>query len=56
MRAGVAKGEKAAPGELLKRKPGYACAIAKNDFFFTQDEERIERSVNDLRKAGLPEE
>ena len=47
---------KAALAELLKRKPGYTSTIAKDDFFFTQDEERIERSVNGLRKAGLPEE
>ena len=41
--------------ELLKRKPGYTCAIARDDFFFARNDELIERAVDGLRKAGLPE-
>jgi TolB-like protein/Tfp pilus assembly protein PilF len=46
---------KAACVGLLERKPRYTCAIARDDFFFTRDEELVEQTIAGLRKAGLPE-
>ena len=52
---GQADHAKAALAELLKYKPGYTCAVARDDFFFTRNNEIVERAVDGLRKAGLPE-
>ena len=46
---------RASIAELLRRKPVYSCAYASNDLFFCADEALIERFVEGLRRAGLPE-
>jgi TolB-like protein/Tfp pilus assembly protein PilF len=51
---GQADYAKAALAELLKYRPGYTCAVARDDFFFTRNNEIVERAVDGLRKAGLP--
>ncbi len=44
-----------AVAELLQRHPAYSVAAAHGDFFFCRDEARIERFLEGLRRAGVPE-
>jgi TolB-like protein len=41
--------------ELMRRQPGYTLATARSDFFFCGDATLIERCVEGLRRAGVPE-
>jgi tetratricopeptide (TPR) repeat protein len=41
--------------ELMRRKPAYTCADGRHDLFFCADQAMIERFVDGLRRAGLPE-
>lgn len=41
--------------ELLRRKPGYDCTYARGDFFFCANDALVERFVEGLRRAGVPE-
>jgi TolB-like protein/cytochrome c-type biogenesis protein CcmH/NrfG len=45
-----------AVAELRERAPGYTTGTARGDFFFCRDEARIERFVDGLRRAGLPDD
>ena len=40
---------------LLQRYPGYSLATARSDFFFCGDSDLVERFLQGLRRAGLPE-
>ena len=40
---------------LLQRYPGYTIATARSDFFFCGDRDLVERFLEGLRRAGLPE-
>ena len=40
---------------LLQRYPGYSAATARSDFFFCGDSDLVERFLEGLRLAGLPE-
>ena len=40
---------------LLERYPGYAVATARSDFFFCGDHNLVERYLEGLRRAGVPE-
>jgi hypothetical protein len=40
---------------LLQRYPGYNVATARSDFFFCGDSDLVERFLEGLRRAGLPE-
>jgi TolB-like protein len=40
---------------LLQRYPGYSIATARSDFFFCGDIDLVERFLDGLRHAGLPE-
>jgi TolB-like protein/class 3 adenylate cyclase/Tfp pilus assembly protein PilF len=40
---------------LLQRYPGYSVATARSDFFFCGDSDLVERFLDGLRHAGLPE-
>jgi TolB-like protein/Tfp pilus assembly protein PilF len=44
-----------AVAELRRRYPEYTIAAARADFFFCRDPARIERFVEGLRRAGVPE-
>ncbi|WP_270936769.1 winged helix-turn-helix domain-containing tetratricopeptide repeat protein [Falsiroseomonas oryzae] len=44
-----------AVADLLARHPGYCTDAARADFFFCRDAERVERFVEGLRRAGVPE-
>jgi hypothetical protein len=44
-----------AVADLLARHPDYTTAVARSDFFFCRDTARIERFVEGLRRAGVPE-
>jgi TolB-like protein/Tfp pilus assembly protein PilF len=44
-----------AVAELLARNPGYTTETARSDFFFCRDAERVERFIEGLRRAGVPE-
>ncbi|HEV7268377.1 MAG TPA: tetratricopeptide repeat protein [Falsiroseomonas sp.] len=44
-----------AVAELRRRYPEYTIAAARADFFFCRDAARIERFVEGLRRAGVPE-
>jgi TolB-like protein len=41
--------------ELMRRAPGYTLATTRSDFFFCGDVALIERCVEGLRRAGVPE-
>jgi tetratricopeptide (TPR) repeat protein len=41
--------------ELMRRVPGYTLATTRSDFFFCGDTALIERCVEGLRRAGVPE-
>lgn len=41
--------------ELMRRVPGYTLATTRSDFFFCGDAALIERCVEGLRRAGVPE-
>jgi TolB-like protein/DNA-binding winged helix-turn-helix (wHTH) protein len=53
------KGERAQAEEvaaqLLQRKPGYSAAMARHQFFFCNDLSFVDRYVEGLRIAGVPE-
>jgi TolB-like protein/class 3 adenylate cyclase/Tfp pilus assembly protein PilF len=40
---------------LLQRYPGYTIATARSDFFFCGDRDLVDRFLEGLRRAGLPE-
>jgi tetratricopeptide (TPR) repeat protein len=40
---------------LLERHPGYSADTARSDFFFCGDQALVERYIEGLRCAGLPE-
>ena len=40
---------------LFERYPGYTVATARSDFFFCGDNELVERYLEGLRRAGVPE-
>jgi TolB-like protein/class 3 adenylate cyclase/Tfp pilus assembly protein PilF len=40
---------------LLQRHPGYTIATARSNFFFCGDRDLVERFLEGLRRAGLPE-
>ena len=40
---------------LLERYPGYTVATARSDFFFCGDYDLVERYLEGLRRAGVPE-
>jgi class 3 adenylate cyclase/TolB-like protein/Tfp pilus assembly protein PilF len=44
-----------AVGALLQRHPNYSVATARSDFFFCGDNDLVERFLEGLRRAGLPE-
>ncbi|MBX6373244.1 MAG: winged helix-turn-helix domain-containing protein [Acetobacteraceae bacterium] len=50
--------EEAAPvlEELFARKPGYSCAYARGDLHFYVNDSLVERFIEGLRLAGVPEE
>lgn len=41
--------------ELMRRQPGYTLATTRSDFFFCGDAALIERCMEGLRRAGVPE-
>jgi tetratricopeptide (TPR) repeat protein len=41
--------------QLLQRKPGYSAAMARHQFFFCNDMTFVDRYVEGLRIAGVPE-
>lgn len=45
----------AAVEELLKKKPEFSCSFAKKRLFYIKSEAQIERYMNGLRRAGIPE-
>ncbi|WP_333671741.1 hypothetical protein [Elioraea tepidiphila] len=51
------RAEEAPPigAELMRRAPGYTLATTRSDFFFCGDVALIERCVEGLRRAGVPE-
>jgi hypothetical protein len=40
---------------LLERHPGYSTETARSDFFFCSDQALVQRYIEGLRLAGLPE-
>jgi tetratricopeptide (TPR) repeat protein len=44
-----------AVADLLRRKPGFSCAFARERLFYIRDAAHIERYVEGLRRAGLEE-
>ena len=40
---------------LLERHPGYSADTARSDFFFCGDQALVQRYIEGLRRAGLPE-
>ena len=40
---------------LLQRHPGYTIATARSNFFFCGDRDLVDRFLEGLRRAGLPE-
>lgn len=46
--------EKAVP-ELLERRPGFTCGLARKRLFYIEDREHLDLSLEGLRKAGIPE-
>ena len=46
---------RASLAELLRRRPDYTCGYAPSDMFFCADQAVVERFVEGLRLAGLPE-
>jgi TolB-like protein/Flp pilus assembly protein TadD len=42
--------------ELLRRKPGFSIALARDNYFFCADEQFLARYADGLRAAGVPEE
>lgn len=42
--------------ELMRRQPGYTLATVRSDFFFCGDTALIDRCVEGLRRAGVPED
>lgn len=51
------RAEEAPPigAELMRRAPGYTLATTRSDFFFCGDVALIERCVEGLRRAGVPQ-
>lgn len=50
------KEEAASPlAALMRHKPGFTLAVARDDFFFCSDEDFIARYTEGLRRAGVPE-
>jgi TolB-like protein/DNA-binding winged helix-turn-helix (wHTH) protein len=47
--------EKAVP-ELLKRRPGFTCGLARERLFYIEDSEQLGLYLEGLRRAGIPEE
>jgi hypothetical protein len=41
--------------QLLQRMPGYTADVARHQFFFCNDPAFVDRYVEGLRIAGLPE-
>ena len=53
----MGEGEEAAPAcaELLRRKPGFSVAQARDNYFFCADEQFLARYAEGLRAAGIAE-
>ncbi|HKQ13896.1 MAG TPA: winged helix-turn-helix domain-containing tetratricopeptide repeat protein [Steroidobacteraceae bacterium] len=45
----------AAVGELMRRKPGFSCAFARERLFYIKESAHIERYLEGLRRAGIPD-
>jgi TolB-like protein len=45
----------AAAAELMRRKPGFSCAFARQRLFYIKEPAHIERYLEGLRRAGIPE-
>jgi TolB-like protein/Tfp pilus assembly protein PilF len=45
----------AAVAELLQRKPGFTCSYARERLFYVKDPGHLERYIDGLRRAGIPE-
>jgi hypothetical protein len=41
--------------QLLQHQPDYTCSFARQDFFYCTDEDFVNRYVEGLRRAGVPE-
>lgn len=50
----VGEEREAAAAELRQRKSDYTGALARQEFFFTSDEDFFARFIGGLRKAGIP--
>jgi adenylate cyclase len=50
-----AEGLERARSELLRRKPEFSCAFAERRLFYVKNAAHLERYLDGLRKAGLPE-
>jgi hypothetical protein len=44
-----------AVAELLRRKPGFSCGFARKRLFYVKNPLQLNRYVEGLRKAGIPE-
>jgi TolB-like protein/DNA-binding winged helix-turn-helix (wHTH) protein len=42
-------------GELLQRKPDFACGFARKRLFYVKNAEQLELYIEGLRRAGIPE-
>jgi TolB-like protein len=42
-------------GELLQRKPDFACSFARKRLFYVKNPEQLELYIEGLRRAGIPE-
>lgn len=54
-KSGQLTNAKAACAELLRLKPGYTTAATREDFFFTRDAGIVQKTIDALRIAGLPD-
>jgi TolB-like protein/DNA-binding winged helix-turn-helix (wHTH) protein len=45
----------AAIDELMERRPDFTCALAHKQLFYVKDRSQLERYLQGLRKAGVPE-
>jgi hypothetical protein len=44
----------AAVAELLERKPGFTCELARKRLFYVKDETHLATYLEGLDKAGIP--
>jgi TolB-like protein/DNA-binding winged helix-turn-helix (wHTH) protein len=52
---GYSEGLRVAIGELLQRKPDFACSFARKRLFYIKSPEQLDLYIEGLRKAGIPE-